>query len=238
MASTFILCCLALGATVPAAHAPQVQCYGTLREITHQHRLEGRTRIATAMAHPHAYALGALAGLNGEFLVLDGKAYLSRPDHRGGITRSISHAGADSAALLVYSNIIAWHTMRLLRAVTLTALPDTVMAWAKAAGLPPGGAFPFLVEGTVSHLLWHVADGSKLPSGANTHEAHMKAAVHGESEHARAILLGFYSDHDAGVWVHHDSNVHVHVLLPDGLAAHVDDVTLEPGAVFKLPIAW
>ena len=37
------------------------------------------------------------------------------------------------------------------------------------------GPFPFLIEGPVSHLEWHVADGSKLAPGRSTHEAHKKA---------------------------------------------------------------
>jgi hypothetical protein len=108
----------------------------------------------------------------------------------------------------------------------------------QALGLPAGGAFPFLVEGPVSHVQWHVADGSKLPPGPSSHEEHAKAAVHGMRDHVTATLLGFYSDHDMGNWLHHDSNVHVHALLPGGLAAHLDDVTLEPGAVLRLPSAW
>jgi acetolactate decarboxylase len=233
------LCGLALCATAQAAtKAPPVRSFGALKEIIHQGRLEGRTRLATALTQPHGYALGALAKLDGEFIILDGKAYLSRPDHKGGVVNSISATGADSAALLVCSSVKAWRDVRVTRPITLSALPETVMARGKAFGLPAGGAFPFLVEGPVSHVQWHVADGSKLPPGPSSHEEHAKAAVHGKSDHVAATLLGFYSDHDMGNWLHHDSNVHVHALLPGGLAAHLDDVTLEPGAVLRLPSAW
>jgi alpha-acetolactate decarboxylase len=234
-----IMCGLMLCASADAAtRAPEVRSFGAFREIIHEGRFEGRTRLATAMSRPHGYALGALAGLDGEFIVLDGKAYLSRPDHKGSVVNSMSASGADSAALLVYSNIKAWRDVRVTRPIALSALPDTVMARGKALGLPAGGAFPFLVEGPVSHVQWHVADGSKLPRGPSTHEEHAKASAHGERNHVTATLLGFYSDHDMGNWLHHDSNVHVHALLPGGLAAHLDDVTLEPGAVLRLPSAW
>ncbi|HEV8480019.1 MAG TPA: acetolactate decarboxylase [Candidatus Eisenbacteria bacterium] len=233
MVATILLGALRLGVVA----GPQVQCYGALMEIIHQGRLEGRTTLSAALTHPHGYALGALAGLDGEFIVLDGKAYLSRPDHRGGVVRSTS-AGADSAALLVGSHVTSWREIRLSRAVSLKALQELVQARGKAAGLPAGGAYPFLIEGKATHVKWHVADGSKLPPGPSTHEEHAKAAVHGEEKRATATFLGFYSDHDAGTFLHHDSNVHVHALLPGGLAAHVDDAVFEPGAVLRLPKSW
>jgi acetolactate decarboxylase len=230
-----VLCLGALQLGVVAA--PQVRCYGALMEIIHQGRFEGRTTLSAALARPHGYALGALAGLDGEFIILDGKAYLSRPDHRGGVVRSIS-AGADSAALLVDAHVSAWRDIRLSRAVTLAALQDTVQARGMAFGLPAGGAYPFLIEGAASHVKWHVADGSKPPPGPSTHEAHAKAAVHGETKRTTATFLGFYSDHDAGTFLHHDANVHVHALLPGGTAAHVDDAVFEAGAVLRLPKSW
>jgi acetolactate decarboxylase len=234
------LCSLVLGATAQPAttHVPEVRSFGALKEIIHEGRLEGRTELATAMTRPHGYALGALAKLDGEFIILDGKAYLSRPDRKGGVVNSLSPAGADSAALLVCSSVKAWRDIKVTRAIPLAALPDTVSARGKAMGLPAGGAYAFLIEGPVSHVQWHVADGSKLPPGPSTHEAHAKAAVHGKIDRVAATLLGFYSDHDMGSFLHHDSNVHVHALLPGGLAAHLDDVTLEPGAVLRLPSAW
>jgi len=233
LASVLCLGALQLGVVT----APQVRCYGALMEIIHQGRLEGRTTLSSALARPHGYGLGALAGLDGEFIILDGKAYLSRPDHRGGVVRSIS-AGADSAALLVDAHVSVWRDIRLSRAVTLAALQDTVQARGKAFGLPAGGAYPFLIEGAASQVKWHVADGSKLPPGPSTHGAHAKAAVHGETKQVTATFLGFYSDHDAGTFLHHDVNVHVHALLPGGTAAHVDDAVFEADAVLRLPKSW
>src|SRR5262245_9506661 len=112
-----LLLTIALGATASAAtRAPEVRSFGALKEIIHQGRLEGRTRLATAMSRPHGYALGSLAGLDGEFIVLDGKAYLSRPDHKGGVVNSLSASGADSAALLVCASVKAWRDVRVARA--------------------------------------------------------------------------------------------------------------------------
>src|SRR5947207_169262 len=113
-----LLCVAGAGAraasAVPAAPAaPDVQCFGALREIIHEGRIEGRARLSAALSRPHAYGLGALARLDGEFVILDGKAYLTRPNHRGGLINSMSVAGADSAALLVFSHVAMWRDIRL-----------------------------------------------------------------------------------------------------------------------------
>jgi hypothetical protein len=168
-------------------------------------------------------------------VVLDGKAYLSRPDRRGGVVNGTS-AGADSVTLMVYAHVREWRIVRVTHSIPLATLQDTVAAYGAAAGLPAGGPFPFLVEGTVSNLHWHVIDGRKLPPGPSSHEEHAKAAVRGERRTTKATLLGFYSDHNVGEFLHHDSKVHVHVLIAEqGLAAHVDDVTVDPGALLRLP---
>jgi len=215
--------------------APDVQWFGSFKEIIHEGRIEGRTRLATAMVRPHAYALGAMARLYGEFVVLDGKVFLSRPDDRGGVVSTTSVTGNDSVALMVFAHVAAWSDLRVSRAIPLVALQDTVAACAAKLGLPRGGPLPFLIEGAVSNLHWHVADGRNLPPGPSSHEAHTKAAIRGERDHVSATLLGFYSDHHTGIFLHHDINVHVHVVLPEErLAGHVDEVTVEPGATLRM----
>ena len=214
----------------------RVESVGTLREIIHEGRLEGRATLASALARPHAYALGALARLDGEFIILDGVTWLSRPGEGGRVRSLRSSAGTDSAALMVVSHVSRWRDIRVARSLTLPALEETLAARAAAAGLPPAGPFPFLVEGPVRDLRGHVADGRLLPPGPSTHEAHAKAAIRVAREAATVRLLGFYSDHDQGVFTHHDSRLHVHVLVPgEGLAAHVDSVIVTAGAVLRLP---
>jgi hypothetical protein len=126
-------------ATTPNRNSPRnsdVRWVGALREILHEGRLEGRAPIAVALQRRHAYALGALAHLDGEFIVLDGRVHQSRPD--GGRVRSMtSNTGRDSAALMVFAHVPAWHSMPLHEAVPLAALADTVLARAAALGLPP-----------------------------------------------------------------------------------------------------
>jgi len=240
-ASPLMLSVLLTTAQTPHAAAPtapiRVDCFGALREIIHEGRLEPRAPIAVALTRPHAYGLGARARLDGEFIILDGRVYQTRPDRRGGIQPAAYDAVRDSATLLVMSHVAAWRDLRATKPITIRALQDTLAARAPALGLPAAGPFPFLVEGAVTGLRWHVADGRLLAPGPSSHEAHARAAVKGASDAASARFLGFYSDHDQGVFTHHDIEVHLHALLDGGVAAHVDSLCVSAGAVLRLPVA-
>lgn len=215
------------------AAAPQVHTIGTLRAMIHEGRIEARAPLAQIVG-PHRYGLGALARLDGEFIVLDGKAWTSRPSEP---IRSAAAGRGDSVTLAVYSTVRAWRSMRVTEPIALGAIGDTLASRAPQFGLPSGGPFPFLAEGAADSLRWHVADGRKLPPGPSSHEAHAAAAIRGVRDAENVTLLGFYSDHHQGVFTHHDSPVHVHAYFAqDGLVGHVDGVLIRPGATIKFPI--
>lgn len=215
----------------------KVETFGSLREIIHQGRIQARVPISIVLAQPHAYALGARARLDGEFIILNGKVFESRPDRDGRARPVAYHAARDSAALMVVAHVAQWRDFQIHRPIPIAALGDTLAARAAALGLPTSGPFPFLIEGPITGLRWHVADGRLLAPGPSSHEAHAKTAVRGGATAIVAGVLGFYSDHHQGVFTHHDSEVHLHVLVgKNGLAAHVDSLCVSPGALLRLPV--
>lgn len=232
------LASLASSRATRAAPSIAVETFGTLREMIHDGRTGARAPLSAALSRPHAYALGALARLEGEFVIMDGKVWESRPGEHGAIRTTTYAPAADSAALMVVSHVAAWRDIRVTRAIPIGVLQETLAVRAAALGLPRSGPFPFLIEGPVTGLRWHVVDGRLLAPGPSSHEAHAKAAVHGVGDEANATLVGFYSDHHQGVFTHHDSEVHIHLLLTArGLAAHIDSMCVSPGAVLRLPTA-
>lgn len=218
-----------------APHKIDVHTIGTLRSIIHEGSIEARAPLAK-MAGAHRYALGALARLDGEFIVLDGKIWTSRPGDGNAIRHPSGLVDRDSVTLAVYANVSSWRSIPITKPLSLSAIGDTIASRATAAGLPSGGPFAFLIEGPVDSVQWHVADGRKLPPGPSSHEAHAAAAVQGIRHATNAVLLGFYSHHHQGVFTHHDSSVHIHAYFPDDkLVGHVDGVIVQPGAILKLP---
>lgn len=60
--------------------------------------------------------------------------------------------------------------------------------------------------------------------------------MQGRRDRATGVLVGFYSSQHHGIFTHHGSDTHVHVVLAEENASgHVDGVTVGRGARLRLP---
>jgi hypothetical protein len=231
--------------TSQAADAPaleptaKVRWFGALHEIMAEHRTEARIRVADASSRPHAFGIGASSELRGELTILDDVAWISRA--RGDGTASVdsyplrdTHEGA---ALLVVANVASWREVTVTEDVPSDQLDAFLAARVESMAIPLDQPVPVMVTGPLSDVRWHVVDGTKAGAGAD-HASHLKGAVTGHIPAASedTTLIGFFSRDHAGVFTHHGSYSHFHVVCPSPLvAAHVDAVTLRKGAVLRVP---
>lgn len=219
-----------------ASANPPVEVHGALREMMHEGRTGPVVEVSRATGSPDSVAVGALAGLAGEVTVLDGEAWLSYAEADGTARTVRTRAPTDSAALLVVGRLPGAQWVTLEEDVPLAALADRVAALAQARGVDTSRPIPFSVEGPLQDLAWHVVDGRKLGGGPSSHQAHAAAGVQGRLERTTGVLVGFYSSQHHGIFTHHDSDTHVHVVLPEQNASgHVDGVTVGRGARLRLP---
>jgi len=211
---------------------PNVKFYGALREIMFEGNLSGRVSLATLKEQPHLYGLGALKDLEGEILVLDGKAYISRVAD-GKVV--ISNAMEDEAALLVTAQVVSWSAHPISDAIeNMDQLESLINKYAISAGLAPDKPFPFRIEGNAQSAEWHVI---KWPAGDthHTHAKHKASGLHGKIT-GTIEVLGFYSEHHKAIFTHHTRNSHLHVLnQAQTLAGHLDNLALTANAVLYLP---
>ncbi len=229
-------------AEAPAAEAPtpawtgEVQTHGALRAMFHQGQTGAMVSMDALLPNPRLVAIGALADLAGEVTVLDGRTVLSYPDGDG--VKAVSPGPADAAAtLLVAAEVPAWTSVSLSEPIAWDTFDAQLGALAEKAGMSLDGRFPFLIEGEVSDLRWHVIDGSKLTGGGGSHQDHLAAAVRQQADVATATLVGFYSAHDQGVFTHMGSKTHVHAVMGEPVTTgHVDHVVVPAGAVVRFPV--
>ncbi|MBT8221506.1 MAG: acetolactate decarboxylase, partial [Bacteroidia bacterium] len=119
---------------------------------------------------------------------------------------------------------------------TYPDLEDFIEAKAKENQIDVNLPFPFLLEGTVTKLDWHVIN---WPRGDmdHSHEKHIQSGLNGRIENQNVSVLGFFSDRHQGIFTHHTVNSHMHFLTEDRtLAGHVDDLELGKSMVLKLPL--
>ena len=210
-----------------------VKSAGEMRDVMMKGNLDAHFDLSTLRGTKGLYALGPVAGLQGEITVFDGKPSITTL--RDG--KPVIGEAWPKACFLVYAQVENWRTVPITKeVVSLEQLEPFVRGAAKAAGVDIEKPFPFLLTGTPKLVKYHViwkSDG--LP---HTKELHQKAKIGFELKDQEVEMLGFYSDKHHGVFTHHDSNIHVHVRSKDGKeAGHVDGLTLAGPMTLMLPAA-
>lgn len=70
---------------------------------------------------------------------------------------------------------------------------------------------------------------------AHTMANHKQFAMLGELEASNTTILGFYSNRHQGIFTHHDSKIHLHVISSDSkIVGHIDQLNFEQ---FELQLA-
>lgn len=209
-----------------------VQTSGSLHEI-----MEGNFAATISLKElaniPHLYALGAIENLDGEIQIFDGKPVISR---RSEEMMSIDDSFNASAALLVYASVAEWKEIAVPSMVKSQGQFEIFLQQqAEKSGIDTSKPFPFLLNGGVAKLNWHVVNGKEL-SSVNTKQSHMQIGLNGVLTHAYVDILGFYDNSNTGSFVHKGSKTHMHFRAQHAnVAAHVDSVFLGQDLTLKLP---
>lgn len=202
-----------------------VQIAGAMKNVMWKGLLGGVIQLDT-LSQPGRYGLGPLAGLRGEILLLDGAPYVSRV-----VTDSTMSVAIDSAAqapFFVYGTATEW---------TSHALPDTVLsiasleAWLDGLSANAPRPFVFKLVGRIDSADIHIQN---LPPGTTVSSP--KEAHQGQTNYLlidrEVEIVGFFSTAHHGVFTHHDSNVHLHLITRDRQQmGHLDAVKLRPSAM-------
>jgi len=188
--------------------------------------------LDTVAQKKHLYALGAFEGLLGEVQIFDGVSYSSRVKDSV-VTLETGIAGATS--LLVYTQVEQWIENSSFQFTSKTDLERLLWNEAKKIGLDTEKPFPFVLEGKVSELQWHVINWNPKDT-IHTHQKHQESGLNGIIKNKNIRIVGFYSQKHKAIFTHHSSNIHMHFVAEDqNLAGHVDDLTIEGSITLKLP---
>ena len=219
-----------------AQEPPEVSIHGALRLIMHQGEWQRRVDLAPMANQAGLYGLGAIEGLDGEVTIWDGELWVSRPDGSGGFETTKNSSDDLGATLLVTSTVDGWSDIPIEGSLSWTEIDAFVEAQASAAGLDTSHPFPFLLEVSPGRLDWHVIDGSRIPSDSHGHEAHVSTAVRGELSNRPVEILGFFSKNHRGVFTHHISDTHLHVVdRAEEVTGHVDHLDIANVGLLRIP---
>jgi len=204
------------------ANLAEVKHSGALRTIM-SGNIESVISLDSLSNKKNLYALGAVENLKGEIQIFD-----SKPSNSFVTDSSLQIKASYNlkAALLVYAEVEEWDSYKTENNITKEELESTIFELAKRSGINTEKPFPFLLEGTVASLDWHVInwkDGDTI----HTHKKHTEAGLNGNLKNRQVQIIGFYSTKHKAVFTHHTTNVHMHFkTLDNSVAGHVDDIRL------------
>ena len=236
---TPLLCLLFFYASFLQAAEPfNLRYYGKFKEVVHKKGVKGVVDLKTVLAAPYAHAVGALKGGKGEITVIDSEVWLAYgKDGLGRTQRRIPEG--EQAALLVTAQVRDWKQIVVPKRMFESELHDFILDKAERYGLNTKKPFPFLIEGPLQDVRWHVINGPN-PEFKGYFKGHggklpfIQLEEH--MEQTSGVIIGFYSANIKGVFTHPGESWHLHILIRDKeRAGHVDEVVVGKGAVLKLP---
>ncbi len=170
----------------------------------------------------HLYALGAIENLKGEIQIFNGDSFISQTKNSNdvNIIKDTNH----KASLLVYAQVEEWTSPQLLDSFsTSQELEQQIKTIALEKGIDVNRPFPFLLEGSVKEMKWHVINWPDNDL-IHTHKKHQESGAHGLINNRTVKILGFYSEKHKAVFTHHSTFLHMHFKTDDDpiIAGHVD----------------
>lgn len=190
------------------------------------------------------YAMGPIAGLDGEITIFDSKPYITKVrDSDYEADNSWKH----SAFFLVWTEQTVWRDVPVPGTVKgYVDLQNFVKTQAQAAGIDVTKPFPFLLSGTPVEIKWHI-NVDRTEGKPITKESFAKSKQPFVTKNEPVDIIGFYSEYHAGVFLTKytpvikegsgmENAIHIHLVSRTSKASgHIDDIAFEEGMVLRLP---
>lgn len=210
----------------PTESPSTVVIIGQMRDVMWRGELDSKIYLDTIKNKTGLYGLGPESGLAGELLIVDGKSFVSTVVDDTGMR--VTESFQVGAPFFVYANAGSWKEI---------ILPDEVQnlkqleRWMKTISSLKHKPFLFKLAGNVRSAVIHVQN---LPPGSEVHsptEAH-KGQVNFRIENEKVDVVGFYSNRHYGIFTHHDTNMHLHLITKDrAKMGHLDSLQFNSNAV-------
>jgi len=203
-----------------------VQVVGAMKNVMWKGELTGTISLDTIKNKNGLYGLGPIEYLTGELLIINGKSYVSKVITDS--TMVVEENYQVKAPFLVYSNQIDWDVENLPSDIkTIKELEEFINKESIDFKRP----FVFKLKGQVDNAVIHIQNlpqGTKVSSPEEAHQGQTNYTL----ENSEVEIVGFFSTEHKGVFTHHDSNVHMHLITTDRKKmGHLDKVLFGNGNI-------
>ena len=204
-----------------------VHAVSDMKNVMMKGDLSGKIDIDTLKKNKQLLGLGPIAQMKGEITLLNGKTYSSSFNEKdSSIVTSIDTEV--SAPFFVYSYEKDLEPMEVPRKVKkIGQLED----WIAEHIREDARAFGFTVDTHIKEANVHIQnlpDSVNVKSPQDVHIGQYKTRLTDRD----VELIGFYSDDHHGIFTHHGTNLHVHLVdTKNNMTAHLDAMDMENAKV-------
>jgi len=209
---------------------PGVHLIGEMRRMFTQQDIRPNVDLSRLNTNAHLYAIGPVAGLQGEITVLDSQVFVSKVV---GARSVVDLEPKVKSVFLVYASVPAWRSVAL--PTNVVTEPD--LATFLQSQLPANTRSAFQVHGTALRARYHIQNYHGKAKDL-THEAHDKAKVFFGLTNVPVELVGFFTNRedDGGTFVHQGQTTHIHLISKDCRhMGHLESIQLAPKSTLLLP---
>ncbi len=205
---------------------------GAMKNVMWKGELAGIVDLDTIAGRSGLYGLGPEEYLRGELLILDGRSYVSRVLSDSEMV--VEETYKVKAPFFVYAHQKAWEEVVLPPEIRDE---KALERFVDSLSLDRKRPFVFRVQGPVERALIHVQNLPKGQTVSSPKEAH-QGQVNYPLGKGEVDIVGFFSTEHKGIFTHHDSNVHMHLITADRKQmGHLDEVLFGEGPVrLYLPV--
>jgi len=199
-----------------------INIVGAMKNVMWKGKLGGSINLDTISNKKGLYGLGPESYLTGELLINDGNSYVSKVTSDS--TMTVKKTFDVSAPFLVYANVNEWNEIEL--ASNIKSIKD-IEKLVDENTINLKRPFAFKLTGKISKAIIHVQNLPKGIKVSSPKEAH-QGQTNYELKNEEATIIGFFSTDHKGVFTHHDSKIHLHLITKDeSKMGHLDELEIE-----------
>ncbi len=217
--------------------------YGKMHEVIGMQKHEARVDLSELLEKPHFYAVGALAGLQGEISVIDSQATVTEVTEQAQAKAANEDATKRQATMLIGAYVDEWIEIGCEKDLTDTELDDWIKSEIKRNGGDVQQPLMFMLRGTFADVHLHVINGAcpvharvrqiEIPESKRPFDTTL-SSVSGE-------VVGVFALDAAGKLTHPATSTHKHLVYradadAEALNGHVESMSLKRGSKLFLPI--
>lgn len=195
---------------------------GAMKNVMWKGELSSSIDLDTISDKKGLYGLGPESYLTGELLINNGKNYVSKVTSDS--TMAVEKRFNVSAPFFVYANINEWEEIELPSNITTTQDLEKFIDERTTENKRP---FAFKLIGNISKAIIHVQnlpEGTKVSSPDEAHQGQTNYELKNEETE----IVGFFSTKHKGIFTHHDSYLHMHLITKDeSKMGHLDELEIE-----------